>query len=122
MTDSKDTEKTQLQAALNELKKLLTQTPPPAEPAPADYKKITVHGMPLLVDVNAFDDLAFFEQITALQKGEDLAGFTDMFETLLGSQQYSILKAVIERRNGRISISYMSELMTEIMQQAAPKS
>lgn len=81
-----------------------------------NVKGVTTKGFNYVIDAEAFDDYETFEKICALDRDENnIALVTEVFEAMLGKEQYKELKEFMRKENGRISTRDMIDTLSEIL-------
>lgn len=91
----------------------------------AKTKTVTIQGIELTVDPNAFDDLEVLELLELLEPvdGADpnALAFAPFARKVLGSQ-YKKVKDALRNANGRIPMGTITDFVQELMSKIAPNS
>lgn len=79
-------------------------------------KGVTSKGFNYVIDADTLDNYETFEKLCALDRDENsLTLVTEVYEALLGVEQYKALKEFMRNEKGRISTTDMIETLKEIL-------
>lgn len=77
---------------------------------------VTSKGFNYVIDAEALDDYETFEKLCALDRdSNNVALVTEVYEAILGKEQYKALKEYMRNDKGRISTSEMIDTLKEIL-------
>ena len=79
-------------------------------------EKTLKNGFDIIIEDEALDDYEILMAFNAMDKDpSNIAKVDDVYVSLLGQEQYKVLREHIRNENGRVRASEMMELLEEIM-------